>query len=210
RRVLLRSWCVFNNQNCTVEKENNLYKISFPTLKKRVGVPVVAKTYQKHWLEKLLNGEAKQGTMLLYEKRGRWFASITISFDIVKPQREPIEPKIMGVDVGLKYLATASIGTNALFFKGSETAFIRRRFAALRKKLGKNKCLRAIIKSKDKESRWMKDTNHHISRQIVNFAQANGVHLIRMEDLTGIRKTARSRKEAGRSLHRWSHYQLQQ
>src|SRR5699024_7400926 len=49
-------WCGFNNQNCTVEKENNLYKISFPTLEKRVSVPVVAETYQKHWLEKLLNG----------------------------------------------------------------------------------------------------------------------------------------------------------
>jgi hypothetical protein len=37
--------------------------------------------------------------------------------------------------------------------------------------------------SKDKESRWMKDLNHKISRQIVNFAVANGVGIIRMEDL---------------------------
>ncbi|MCM3034346.1 zinc ribbon domain-containing protein, partial [Niallia sp. MER 6] len=33
--------------------------------------------------------------------------------------------------------------------------------------------------------------------------------LIRMEDLTGIRKTAKSKKEAGRNLHSWAQYQLQ-
>lgn len=31
-----------------------------------------------------------------------------------------------------------------------------------------------------------------------------------MEDLTGIRNTAKSKKEAGRNLHSWAHYQLQQ
>ncbi|WP_446663361.1 RNA-guided endonuclease TnpB family protein, partial [Geobacillus sp. CCR] len=60
-----------------------------------------------------------------------------------------------------------------------------------------------------KESRWMKDQNHKISRQIVNFALANGVGVIRMEELTGIRKRATSAKEAGRSLHSWAFHQLQ-
>ncbi|AHA58112.1 transposase, IS605 OrfB [Geobacillus genomosp. 3] len=43
----------------------------------------------------------------------------------------------------------------------------------------------------------MKDVNHKISRQMVNFALANGVGIIRMEELTGIRKRAASTKEAG-------------
>lgn len=55
----------------------------------------------------------------------------------------------------------------------------------------------------------MKETNHKISRQIVNFALVNGVHLMRLEDLKGIRLAGKSRKEAGRNLHSWSHYQLQ-
>ena len=203
-------WCVFNNQNCKIEKENNLYKISFPTLEKRVGVPVVAETYQQHWLDEILDGKAKQGATELYEKRGRWFVSVSISFELETQKVQPLKPKTMGIDVGLNYLAVASVGTTSLFFNGNETAFIRRKFASIRRQMGKNKCLNAIIKSKDKESRWMKDVNHKISRQIVVFAQANGVRLIRMEDLTGIRHTAKSKKEAGRSLHRWAHYQLQQ
>jgi IS605 OrfB family transposase len=65
----------------------------------------------------------------------------------------------------------------------------------------------ASRKSKDKESRWMKDHNHKISRQIVNFAVANGVEIIRMENLTDIRNRAKSKKKAGRNLHSWAFYQ---
>ena len=184
---LFRSfWCGFNNQNCKIEKENNLYKISFPTLEKRVGVPVVAETYQQHWLDRILEGRAKQGATELYEKRGRWFVSIAVSFESEKDHSDTLSLKVMGVDVGLNYLAVSSVGTESLFFKGNETAFIRRKFASIRRQMGKNKCLHAIIKSKDKESRWMKDVNHKISRQMVDFAKANGVHLVRMEDLTGM------------------------
>ena len=104
----------------------------------------------------------------------------------------------------------ASIGTKSLFFKGNQCAYIRRRYAAKRRRLGKAKKLDAIRKSKNKEARWMKDHNHKISRQIVNFAVSNGVGLIRMEDLTDIRNRAKSKKEAGRNLHSWAFYQLKE
>ncbi len=103
------------------------------------------------------------------------------------------------------------MGTKSLFFKGSPVAYTRRRFSANRRKLGKAKKLQAIKKSKDKESRWMKDQNHKISRQIVHFAIANGVGVIRMEDLTDIRNTAKSkRSDPGRNPHSWSFYQFKE
>lgn len=209
-KVFRSFWCGFNNQNFAFEKENGLYKISFPTLEKRVGIPVFVTSYQQHWIDKLLEGKVKQGAAELYEKKGRWFVSVSISFESEKPKIFSIEPRTMGIDVGLNYLAVASIGTKSLFFKGKETAFRRRKFSTIRKQMGKKKRLKSIVKLKDKESRWMKDVNHKLSRQIVNFAQANGVRLLRLEDLTGIRFTAKSKKEAGRNLHRWAHYQLQQ
>ncbi|WP_169818262.1 IS200/IS605 family transposase [Shimazuella kribbensis] len=76
---------------------------------------------------------------------------------------------------------------------------------------GNAKKLQAIKKSKDKESHWMKDQNHKIRRQIVNYAISNGVGVIRMEDLTDIRNTAKSKKtDQGRNLHSWSFYQLKE
>lgn len=205
-RLFRRFWCVFNNQNCKLEKENGIYKISFPTLEKRIGVPVFTETYQQHWLDKVLMGQGKHGATELYEKKGRWFVSVSISFEEEKPKTSD---KVMGVDVGLNYLAVASIGTTSLFFKGNEAAFIRRSYVSRRRFLGKKKLLQSIKKSKDKESRWMKDLNHKISRQIVDFASMNGVRLIRMEDLSGIRNSAKSKKEPGRNLHSWAHNQLQ-
>lgn len=202
-----RFWCEFNNQNCRIEKKGDLYKVSFPTLEKRVGVPVVTKAYQQQWLEKLLNGKGKQGTAVLHHSRGRWYISIPITFKVQK-NKALNESTVMGIDLGLNNLAVATIGTSSLFFKGNEVAYQRRRFASRRRQLGKAKKLQAIRKSKNKESRWMKNINHRISRQIVDTALMNGVHLIRMEDLTGIR-LAKSTKEAGRNLHSWSFYELQ-
>lgn len=115
----------------------------------------------------------------------------------------------MGVDVGLRYLAVASIGTKSLFFNGKHASFVRRKFSSRRKKLGKAKKITVIKKSKNKESRWMTDLNHKISRSIVNEAIRNGVSLIRLEDLTNIRHTANASKKSDRNLHSWAHYELQ-
>ena len=201
-------WCGFNNQNFKVERENGLYKVSFPTQEKRIGEPVVCKDHQKPWLDKLLSSEVKQGTTELFEKRGRWFVAISLSFKVEQKQTD--QTQAMGIDIGLRQLAVCSVGTTSRFFSGKELANRRRRFASRRRKLGSLKKLEAIRKSKNKGSDWMKETNHKISRQIVEFALENGVHLIRMEDLTGTRHSRKSTKEAGRNLHRWSHYQLQQ
>ncbi|MUV38314.1 Nicotinate-nucleotide--dimethylbenzimidazole phosphoribosyltransferase [Lentibacillus sp. JNUCC-1] len=198
-----RLWCAFNNQNAKIEYDR-LYKISFPTLEKRIGVPLVVRPFQQKWLDKILNGEAKQGTVDLFKKRGRWFVTIAISYDVEKTTNE----KVLGIDLGLKNIATCSVGTKSLFFKGNQIAFKRRRFSSRRRQLGKLKKLQAIKKSKDKESLWMREMNHTISRRIIRFARSNGVGLIRMEDLTGIRM-AKSKKEAGRNLNNWSFHQLQ-
>ncbi|TQR09856.1 RNA-guided endonuclease TnpB family protein [Psychrobacillus soli] len=208
-KTFRRLWCSFNNQNFKVERENGLFKVSFPTFEKRIGVPIISKDHQKRWLDKLLSGNVKQGTTELYEKRGRWFVAITLSFVVEQKQARQGEPKTMGIDIGLRQLAVATAGTTSIFFPGNEMAYRRRRFASRRRKLGEAKKLHTIRKSKNKESEWMKDANHKISRHIVDFALENGVHLIRMEDLTGIRHSKKSRKEAGRNLHSWSHYQLQ-
>jgi IS605 OrfB family transposase len=200
-------WCCFNNQNLKVEKVGNFYTVAFPTLERKIGVPVVARKFQQAWLDKIINGTVKQGAAELYKKKRKWYLAIPITWG-VKPQESE---KAMGIDLGLRYLAVASIGTKSLFFKGSQVAYQRRRFSARRKKLGKAKKLYAIRKSKDKESRWMKDQNHKISRQIVNHALIHGVGVIRMEDLTDIRNTAKSqKKDPGRNLHSWAFYQLKE
>lgn len=56
----------------------------------------------------------------------------------------------------------------------------------------------------------MKDQDHKISRQIVNFAREQSVSVIRLEKLSGIRRTARTSRKNEKNLHTWSFYRLAQ
>ena len=56
----------------------------------------------------------------------------------------------------------------------------------------------------------MKDQDHKISCQLVNFAKKNNVSTIRLEQLSGIRQTARTSRKNEKNLHTWSFYRLAQ
>lgn len=71
-----------------------------------------------------------------------------------------------------------------------------------------DKKLNAIKRINDKESRIMKDINHKISKQIVDFAVENNCGTINLEDFSDIRQTSRTRSKNKQSLHSWTFYQL--
>jgi len=58
----------------------------------------------------------------------------------------------------------------------------------------------------------MKDVNHCVSKAIIKFAVENGVSVIDLEDLTGIRnRTNNNLRKKQKYLHNnWASYQLQQ
>ncbi|CAA7603453.1 Transposase IS605, OrfB, C-terminal [Acididesulfobacillus acetoxydans] len=214
-----RLWPGFNNQNFRVEKETMqdggaAWKVSFPTLEKRVGVPIQVEKYQVKYLELLLAGGAKQGTAQLVKCGKQWYTHLSITVWLDKDEREKKPAKYMGIDLGLIELAVASILGCTLFFSGAELAYIRRHYAKLRRKLQKKGAHRALKKLGNKEYRWITAMNHRISHRIVEFAKVHGVTVIRMEDLRGTRWTKSQRKErrrdAGRSLHSWAFFQLRE
>lgn len=151
----------------------------------------------------------KPGILRVKKKRGKWIADITLTQDEVLPTEGQA---VMGIDLGLKVPAVTYVGGKGtrFFGNGRYQRHMRRRFYARRKKLQKAK------KSKGKERRWMKDSNHKLSRQIVNHAHAQGVGTIKIESLHGIRKgtTRTSRGAKARKNNRmknsWSFYQLSQ
>lgn len=211
-----RFWPAFNNQNLRVEKEFSrsggaVWKVSFPTLEKRVGVPVVVEPYQRKYLEMILSGGAEQGSARLVRRGKEWYIHLSVTITV---EREKKPEKIMGVDLGFIDLLVASVSGQTLFFPGGELAYIRRRYAKLRKKLQKAGAHRALKELGDKEHRWVTDVNHKISRILIEFAKLHGVTKIRMEDLTGVRwaryQRKEQRKDPGRSLHSWAFYQLRQ
>lgn len=72
---------------------------------------------------------------------------------------------------------------------------MKRKFRSIRKKLGEAKKLNALRQLDDKEQRWMQDQDHKVSRKIVDFATNNNISVIRLEQLTNIRQTARTSRK---------------
>ena len=168
----------------------------------RINMPVLLSTYQ---LEKL-NG--KLGTLRITEKSGKWIAQIAVTIE----DAESKDSGVLGVDLGLKCPAVAvtETGKTKFFGNGRENKYMKRKFRSKRKKLGKAKKQKAIKKLNDKEQRWMKDKDHKTSRQIVDFAIQEGVGKIRLEQLSGIRQTAKTSRKNEKNLHTWSFYRLAQ
>ena len=163
-------------------------------------MPILIGPYQ---LEKL---QGKLGSMRITEKSGKWMAQIAVE----TPEVQSVGIGVMGVDLGLKCPAVAvtDTGNTKFFGNGRLNKYMKRKFRSKRKELGKAKKLSVIRKLDDKEQRWMKNQDHKISRDIINFAIMNNIGIIRLENLSGIRQTARTSRKNEKNLHTWSFYRL--
>ncbi|GIO38176.1 transposase [Paenibacillus antibioticophila] len=203
RPILKKPVYFVNNQNYTVTDNT----VSFPII-------VDGKTKKTTFLATPTNrdmkllAKAKHGLMRIVEKSGKWYAQISLE----APTTESNGECMMGIDLGLKVPAVAvtSTGKTRFFGNGRMIKYVRRKYQSRRRKLGELKKLTAIRKLGNKESRWMRDQNHKISRQIVNTAIQEGVSVIKLERLENIRKTARTSRKNANNLHSWTFYQLQQ
>lgn len=201
--VLKKPVCIWNNQNFSIEDET----ISFPVWagkSKKISVKaILPKEYKEVF------SSYKLGTLRINKKSHKYIAQITI---VVPEESSAKGTNILGVDLGIKVPAVCVTRDNKVTFVGNgrKNKYIRRYYKTKRKILGKAKKLNAIKKLKNKEQRIMRDIDHKISRQIVNFAKENNVSIIRLEKLANIRQTTRTSRKNNHSLHSWSFYRLAQ
>ena len=198
--ILKKPVAIWNNQNHALKGEF----LSFPVLLEGKSRRMkVAGVFTKYQAERL---QGKLGSLRITQVAGKLLAQISVEAS----EKAPVFGQAMGIDLGLKIpaVAVAENGRTRFFGNGRQNKFVKRRHRSVRRKLGKLKKLSAIRKCHDKEQRWMKDTDHKISRQIVEFAQETKVSTIRMEKLSGIRQTARTSRKNEKNLHTWSFYRL--
>ena len=200
--VLKRPVSIWNNQNYSVEDEAISFPLWINGKAKKTSVKAVITDRHKALLQN------KLGTLRISRKRGKYIAQIAVDV----PTENNHGTSVMGIDLGLKIPAVAVTDTQKVKFfgNGRENKYKKRMARLKRKSLGKAKKLKALRKLDDKEQRWMKDKDHKISREIVNFAKENNVKVIQMEELSGIRQTARTSRKNAKNLHTWSFYRLAQ
>lgn len=200
--ILKKPVCIWNNQNYSFKDELLSFPVIIDSKSQRISVKVLTTEYQLQYLDYEL------GSLRITQKSNKWIAQISVCV----PETNSEGTNVMGVDLGLKVPAVAVIESGQTKFVGNgrQNKYIKRKHRAKRKRLGEAKKQKAINKLNDKEQRWMKDQDHKISREIVNFAIKNNVSNIRLEKLTNIRNTARTSRKNEKNLQTWSFYRLAQ
>ncbi|HEY7021695.1 MAG TPA: transposase [Ktedonobacterales bacterium] len=138
---------------------------------------------------------------------GTYYLHVTQSRE-APPESEPDAGKL-GVDLGMVNLATDSDGER---FTGAIVHLVRKRYHLRRQRLqkvGTRNAKRRIRRMGQREARFQKDTNHSISKRLVQKA-AISCKAIALEDLSGIRERTTVRHEHRYERHSWAFYQLRQ
>lgn len=172
----------------------------------RLKIPFIP--YPEKYLP-YIKGEAD----LIYRK-GKFYLFQTC--EVPEEDIKDVE-EFLGVDFGQRKIAQCSDGTT---FESGQLKEVREKYFKVRKSL-QRKCMkdasrktkqnvrRVLKRLSGKEKNFAKITNHTIAKRIVEMAKQSDKG-ISIEDLTGIRQTARIRKSQNRTMSNWSFYQLRQ
>jgi len=179
--------CHWNNQNWRLESQAEGDHLVLPVFQcGKVGQIAI-----RCALHRPLTQEGTPGLLRVKRKRGKWMVEIAFTL----PTPEPTSAHgIMGIDLGIKIPAVVHViggrsGKGERYFgNGRNQRFHRCRFYYQRKTLQQAGKTRAVKARQGKERRWMRAVNHTLSHRIVIHAQQQGVGIIRLEHLVGIRQ----------------------
>lgn len=164
--------------------------------------------YQDYFLQRIIKEKLDHGTGEVV-KNGGWYLNLTIKRE-VDTDYEP--ETFVGVDLGLNNIAWAvALDKKGKFlgevhFDGGQAGWIRDRLYKKRKRLQHEGNLSMVKKIKDRESRWIENKNHVVSRRIIEFAKRFKNSIIHLEDIDG--REIRKRCGNSRMLHSWTHAEL--
>lgn len=172
------------------------------TVNGRQKIPFSCGEYQRE----ILGGGLIKQSDLVRRRDGRFFLMVSV---VLPDEMEFVATDVLGVDLGIAVIAADSDGNK---YSGNALNKIRHRNNSLRKRLqkkGTKSAKRLLKKRARKEALFSRDTNHVISKQIVQTAKRTA-RAIAIEDLTGIRGRIRARKRERTKLHSWAFGQLGQ
>lgn len=180
----------------------SLSHVSLLTLRGRILVPMRYGAYQAARIDRA------KGQVDLVFRGGVFYLHLTIDL----PTPPPIDPTggVLGVDLGITEIASDSEGNQ---YSGALVKAVRRRVREHRRQLQKKNSrsvYKRLQKTRRRQSRFVRQTNHVISKQLVLRAVSQAKALC-MEDLSGIRSRASVlSREVRWLMGNWSFDQLKQ
>jgi len=144
--------------------------------------------------------QGELGSAELVYRKGNFYLHISITV----PAPEVTQPQSsLGVDLGFNRVAVTS---DNKFHTSKNIRHRKSGYKRTRRSLqanGSKSAKRALKRVSGRERRFVADTNHCVSKQIVAIAKANNQRIV-LEDLNGIRETGKAK-----CVHEWSFAQLQ-
>jgi putative transposase len=167
-------------------------QVSLLTLTGRVIVPY---TGYSHHTSLIQHGASLGAAKLWYDKpRKQFYLLVSLEVEVADPTPDT-HTGVVGVDVGVRYLAvTSDTKGQASFHGGKRIVSKANHYARLRKRLqhkGTRSATRRLVVMSGRERRLKQDANHVVSKRIVTRSPHS---LIGLENLTDIRKRTKRRK----------------
>ena len=150
--------------------------------------------YNKHvaWIQ---HGAEIGAAKLFYDKpHKQFYLIVSLEIELADPTPET-HTDVVGVDVGVRYLATTTdTRNNSTFYSGKHIVAKADHYHRLRKRLqrkGTRSATRRLIALLGRERRFKRDVNHSLASRILT---QHPHTLIGLEHLTGIREGTKRKK----------------
>lgn len=180
---------------------------SIATIEDRIKVPFFQKGMEKYFDKSVY----KFGTAKLVKRKDRFFLHIPVTREVKEVTRADIK-NVVGVDRGLNFIvATYDSQQKSTFVNGKFIKEKRAHFKELRSELQQKRTpssRRRLKKIGQRETRWMQDVNHCVSKALVDDQPESTVFVL--EDLTGIRESTEKVRKKDRYVQvSWAYYDLE-
>ncbi|HZR42485.1 MAG TPA: transposase, partial [Ktedonobacteraceae bacterium] len=167
-------------------------QVSIGTLNGRISVPYQG--YNQH-IALIGQGATIGDAKLWYDRpKKRFYLLVSLTIDLPAPTPAQLS-SVVGVDVGIRYLAVTSMSTGkASFHPGKRVRHRANHYARLRKRLqkkGTRGAKRRVRRIEQRERRLKMQANHTLAKRII---KQHPQTLIGLENLTDIRERTRRRK----------------
>jgi len=155
----------------------------------------------------LLRGQTLTSATLNKTRQGDYYISFVVEIDTPPTGKTP---KVIGVDLGRRDIATTSTGQS---WSGEKIQAVRDQYSKVRANVQSKRtrsARRLMRRLSGRERRFQEWLNHNISKQLVQGAKSQNAALA-FEDLTNIREGLNQKprsKTERRRTNNWAFYQL--
>lgn len=200
------SWCL-DLQGGARGRDFKIYPdkgvVSVSTVEGRKKLRYRAGHFQRRYLED--PSWKVRAARLLYKRRKRGCRyELHVSLEREVERKVDTSEGVLGVDTGRRYLAVATTGNDARFFKAGHIKPKKEHLSRLRGRLkskGTRSSTRTYHRVSGREARLTKDFQHGTAKALVELAEENGCGTIAVERLNGIRKRTGAKGPKARYHH---------